>query len=164
MDPLDNAVVSVCTINAGEAHNVIPDQASLTGTIRSFTPRTRAQLLKRFTDIVESIAVVHRCQTEITIDDISPPVVNDPAVASIIRQIAREIFPDMEIDQTYRTMAGEDMAIIMEQIKGCYFFIGSANPEKGLIAKHHQPDFNFDEDALVTGTALMVGAVKTILR
>jgi len=163
INPLDSSVVSVCTINAGEAHNVIPDQASLSGTIRSFTPETRTLLLERFKEIVGAVAAAHRCQAEIKIDDISPPVVNDPTTATIIREVAREIFPEMDIDQNYRTMASEDMSLIMEQIPGCYFFVGSANPEKGLDAKHHQPDFNFDEEALIYGTALMLRAVQELL-
>jgi amidohydrolase len=163
IDPLDSSVVSVCTIKAGTAHNVIPDQASLSGTIRSFKPETRSLLLKRLREIVEGVAVAHRCQAEIIVDDISPPVVNDPTTAAIIRDTARDIFPEAEIDQNYRTMASEDMSVIMEQVPGCYFFVGSANSNKGLVAKHHQPDFNFDEEALITGVALFLGAVENIL-
>jgi amidohydrolase len=163
VQPLESAVLTVCTFHAGQVHNVIPDQAKLGGTIRSFTPETRKLLLTRFREIVEGVSAAHRCQAEIIIDDISPPVVNDPFTAGIVREAARELFPDAEIDQNYQTMASEDMSIIMEQIPGCYFFIGSANADKGLDAKHHQPDFNFDEEALVFGSALIVKTVQNIL-
>ena len=163
INPLESAVISVCNIHAGDAHNVIPDQAKLGGTIRSFMPETRQLLLNRFREVVKGVAAAHRCQAEIIIDDISPPVVNDPSTTSIVREAARELFPGSEIDQNYQTMASEDMSIIMEQIPGCYFFIGSANTKKGLVAKHHQPDFNFDEEALVYGTAIMVKTVQKIL-
>ena len=58
-----------------------------------------------------------------------------------------------DLDTNYQTMASEDMAYLMQDLPGCYSFIGSANPEKGLDAKHHQPDFNFDEEALKIGVS-----------
>ena len=161
--PLDSSVVTVTTFHAGQAHNVIPDRAVLGGTIRSFTSGTRKLLLKRFQEIVEGVAAAHRCRAEISIEDISPPVVNDPALAEVLRRSSRELFPDADLDDNYKTMASEDMAYIMEQIPGCYCFIGSSNPDAGLNAKHHQPDFNFDEDALIYGTALLVKAVQNLL-
>jgi amidohydrolase len=135
----------------------------LTGTLRSFNQNTRKLLLNRFKEVVESIACSYRCQVDIVIDDISPPVVNDPEIAEVIRDAAREILPQALIDQSYKTTASEDMSLIMEQIPGCYFFVGSSNQDKDLVAKHHQPDFNFDEEALVYGTAIMVSAVQRIL-
>ena len=161
--PLDSGVITVCTIHGGEAHNVIPDSVTLSGTIRSFKEETRELLLRRFQETVENVATAHQCQAEISFEEISPAVVNDPEVTEMVRNTAGEIFPDHQVDREYQTMASEDMAWIMEQIPGCYFFVGSANQEKGLIAKHHQPDFNFDEDSLIDGVALLVGTVHRLL-
>ncbi len=61
-------------------------------------------------------------------------------------------------------MASEDMAFMMQEIPGCYCLIGSANSERGLDAKHHQPEFNFDEQALTQGVALLVSAVHDLLK
>jgi len=58
-----------------------------------------------------------------------------------LRRVALEIFPDAVVEEGYRTMASEDMAYLMGEIPGCYCLIGSANPEEGLNAKHHQPEF-----------------------
>jgi amidohydrolase len=161
--PLDSSVVSFCTIHAGEAHNVIPGEVSLSGTIRTFTQETRDLVLKRFQEIVSGVAQAHLCQAEITIEKISPAVQNHPKIAEVIRQTARSLFPEANLDDNYQTMASEDMAFFLQEVPGCYSFIGSANPEKGLDAKHHQPDFNFDEGALEIGAALMVEAVYQLL-
>jgi len=161
--PLDSSVLSVCTIHGGEAPNVIPGEVSITGTIRTFTSQTRDLVLKRFRDIVTGVAQAHLCQAEIEIVDISSAVQNDPAAAEVVRKTARTLFPGALLDTNYQTMASEDMAFFLEKIPGCYSFVGSANPEKGLDAKHHQPDFDFDEGALITGTALMIGAVRNLL-
>lgn len=161
--PLDSSVVSVCTIHAGEAHNVIPQEVSLSGTIRTFTPQARALILERFQEIVTGAAGAHGCQVEITISPISTAVRNHPGIAEAVRRAARTLFPEATLDENYQTMASEDMAFFLDKIPGCYTFVGSANPEQGLDAKHHQPDFDFDEQALISGVALTVGAVLELL-
>lgn len=161
--PLDSSVISVCTIHAGEAHNVIPGEVSLGGTIRTFREETRELVLKRFQDIVKGVAQAHLCQAEVTFHDISPAVRNHPDITSVVRKTAQALFPDADVDGQYQTMASEDMAYFLQRVPGCYSFVGSANPGKGLAAKHHHPDFDFDEGALITGTALMVGAVCELL-
>jgi amidohydrolase len=162
--PLDSGVITVSSIHGGEAHNVVPEQVTLSGTIRSFTEKTRDLLLKRFYEVVEQTAAVYLCRARITIEDISPAVNNDPKIAAVLRQTAGELFPQAVIDQGYRTMASEDMAFMMQEIPGCYCLIGSANSERGLDAKHHQPEFNFDEQALTQGVALLVSAVHDLLK
>jgi len=162
--PLDSGVITVSSIHGGEAHNVVPEQVTLSGTIRSFTEETRDLLLKRFHEVVEQTAAAYLCRARITIEDISPAVNNDPKIAAVLRQTAGELFPQAVIDQGYRTMASEDMAFMMQEIPGCYCLIGSANSEKGLDAKQHQPEFNFDEQAMTQGVALLVSAVHDLLK
>jgi len=162
--PLDSGVITVSSIHGGEAHNVIPEEVTLSGTIRSFTVETRDLLLKRFHEVVEQTAAAYLCRTKVTIVHISPAVHNDPKIAAVLRKTASELFPQVVIDQGYRTMASEDMAFMLQDIPGCYCLIGSANSERGLDAKHHQPEFNFDEQALTEGAALLVSAVYELLK
>lgn len=162
--PLDSGVITVSSIHGGEAHNVIPEEVTLSGTIRSFTVETRDLLLKRFHEVVEQTAAAYLCRTKVTIVGISPAVNNDPKIAAVLRRTASELFPQAVIDQGYRTMASEDMAFMMQDIPGCFCLIGSANSDRGLDAKHHQPEFNFDEQALTQGTALLVSAVYELLK
>lgn len=162
--PLDSGVITVSSIHGGEAHNVIPEEVTLSGTIRSFTVETRDLLLKRFHEVVEQTAAAYLCRTKVTIVGISPAVNNDPRIAAVLRRTASELFPQAVIDQGYRTMASEDMAFMMQDIPGCFCLIGSANSDRGLDAKHHQPEFNFDEQALTQGTALLVSAVYELLK
>jgi amidohydrolase len=161
--PLDSGVITVSTIHGGEAHNVIPEFVTLSGTVRSFKEETRQHLLKRLQEIVKNTASAYQCREEISYEDISPAVVNDAGITDEVRKSAEELCPDHQIDQEYQTMASEDMAWFMQKVPGCYFFIGSANPEKGLVAKHHQPDFSFDEEAMLDGLVVLVGAVHRLL-
>ncbi|NQS92127.1 MAG: amidohydrolase [Chloroflexi bacterium] len=161
--PLDNAVITVASIHGGQTHNVIPGEVILEGTIRTFTPETRKLILERFHQTVKGITEAHLCNAEVVIEDISPAVVNHPEIAEVLRETARALFPEADIQTNYRTMASEDMAFFLQDLPGCYSFIGSANSEAGLDAKHHQPEFNFDERALKTGIALLVGAARSLL-
>jgi amidohydrolase len=73
------------------------------------------------------------------------------------------LFPEGTIALDSQTMGAEDMAFMMEDFPSCYFLIGSANAEKGLDAPHHHPRFDFDEQALTNGVALMTAAVMSLL-
>lgn len=162
--PLDSAVITVSSVHGGETHNVIPEKVILGGTIRTFTPETRAQVLERFHTMVGGVAEAHLCTAEVIIEDVSPAVTNDPDVADLMRKTAVSLYPEANLVEDYQTMASEDMAFLMQDLPGCYSFIGSANPEAGLDAKHHQPEFNFDEEAMKIGAALLVGAVGELLK
>jgi len=163
--PLQAAVVSVCTIHGGEAFNVIPQTVELAGTIRTFEPEVREKVLERFKVIVYGLAETMGCQAEVDLQRLAPAVINQPESAAHIAEVARRIFPDAAIDTgDYVTMGSEDFAFIMEKVPGCFFFIGSANKEKGLDASHHHPRFDFDEQALPRGAALMASTVAELLR
>ena len=120
-------------------------------------------VLKRFHEIVCGVAEAYNCQAEVDLLDISPAVQNHPGIAAVLQKTAQELFPEATLEEDYQTMASEDMAFFLQEVPGCYSFIGSANPEEGLDAKHHQPDFDFDEGALKIGVSLLVEAVSALL-
>lgn len=162
--PLKSAVVSVCTIHAGEAFNVIPQEVLLAGTIRTFDPEVREKVLERFEIIVYGLAETMGCQAEIEIRRLTPAVINHQKTSERIQQIAKNLFPGAQIDPSnYATMGSEDMAFIMEEVPGCYIFVGSANHEKRLDASHHHPRFDFDENALINGVSLLTASSFDLL-
>jgi len=163
VSPLQSAVVSVTTIHGGDAFNVIPSQVEITGTIRTFDPLVRQRVLERFHELVAGLAGAFNCQADLDLQSITPALVNDPRVAARLQSVAGDLFPDSELDTHYRTMGSEDMSFFMQEIPGCFFFIGSANPEKGLDAAHHHPRFDFDERALSRAAALMASAAVELL-
>ena len=162
--PQEAAVVSVCTIHGGETFNVIPPAVELTGTIRTFEPQVRAQVLQRFEETVRGVAEAMGCQVEIDLQCLTPATVNHPETAGIVQAAAHRLFPDADIDPAnFVTMGSEDFAFVLEKVPGCFFFIGSANPEKGLDAGHHHPRFDFDEIILPRAAALMAASVLALL-
>ena len=162
--PLHAAVISVTTLHSGTAFNIIPQEAELTGTIRTFDLSVRKMVLERFEQIVRGIAETMGCKVDINVQRVTPAVINNDSVAAKVQETARRLFPQTELDTSnYLTMGAEDMAFMQEKVEGCYFFIGSNNTEKHLDYSHHHPKFDFDEEALVRGSALMSAAVMDML-
>jgi amidohydrolase len=165
VEPLKPAVISVTSIHSGTAFNVIPQTAELNGTIRTFDPAIRRLVLERFEGIIRGIASSMNCEAEITIKQVTAPVINNGDVTASVLQIAQALFPETEIQtHPYVTMGAEDMGYMQEKAAGCYFLIGSANREKHLDYNHHHPKFDFDERALIHGAALMASAAADILK
>ena len=163
--PLQAAVVSVTQVHSGTAFNVIPQEAELTGTIRSFDLSIRKIVLERFEQIIRGIAESMQCKAEIETVRVTPALINNDAVAMIVQETARRVLPDSELNTSpYLTMGAEDMAFMQEKVDGCYFFIGSNNKERHLDYGHHHPKFDFDEEALTYGAALMAAAAADILK
>lgn len=164
VDPMETAVVSVTTFHSGDTFNVIPQQAILTGTIRTFLPEVRELVLRRFNEIVKGTAEANGCEVEIELESITPAVINEANVAGKVQTIVRDNYPELELVTDYQTMGSEDMAYMMDDIPGCYFFVGSKNDAKNLNSAHHHPKFDFDEKALVISTALMSDAIFSMMK
>ena len=163
VSPLDTAVVSVTSVHGGSAFNIIPPQVELQGTIRTFEPEVRSLVLKRFREVITGVAKSLRCEAKVELSDLTPAVVNHPAITARVQAIAAELFPGDTIATRAMTMGSEDMAFIMNKVPGCFVLVGSANSEKGLDARHHHPRFDFDEAAMAKATALMASVVTNML-
>jgi amidohydrolase len=153
---LDTAVLSVCSINGGDAHNIIPSEVTLRGTIRYYDDDIRALIVERVQALSESIAEGFGCETAMKFYASTPPVVNDPDVTGVVLSAGAGVVGEGGIMEE-RVMGSEDMACYLDRVPGCFFFVGSA-PEKDAHA-HHHPNFDINEDALPTGAATMCAAI-----
>lgn len=159
VSPLQTAVITVGYLHTGEAFNVIPSQATIRGTIRTFNRDVRLAIIRRFEEVVQGVGEAFGCTVEIDLQPLTHAVVNDPQITAQVLRVAAELFPGSTIDTNLRTMVSEDMAFLMQEVPGCYLLVGSANPSKGLNAPHHHPRFDFDESALPRAAALMAAAI-----
>jgi amidohydrolase len=163
VSPLEAAVVAVGAIHGGNAFNVTPPQVEMTGTIRSYDPAVRETVLRRVRQVIEGVAAACGATAELEIIPLTPAVVNDADVTEVVRAAAEAVVGPENVLSGERTMGSEDAALFMQDIPGCYFFVGSANAERGLDAPHHNPRFDFDEDALPLGVAILMQAVAHYL-
>lgn len=161
--PLDGAVVSITTIHGGDAHNVIPGQVELSGTIRFFKKEVQSVINLRLEEIVHGISQAMGCKAEIELLELTPPVVNAKDAADIVQAAARRLFPETTNDEDYRVMGSEDMAFMLQKVKGCYFLVGSQNRSTGKVFSHHHPQFDFDEDAMLVGAQIMTDTILDFL-
>ena len=164
VSPLQSATISVGSIHGGEVFNVIPSEVEFHGTIRTFESSVRQVVLERFQQVVSGIAQSMGCEVEIDMQMLTPAVINDQKITTQVQRVAQSVLPDSYIEENYRAMVSEDMAFMMQDIPSCYFLIGSANPEQGIDASHHQPQFDIDEDVLPHAVALMAAATVSYLK
>jgi amidohydrolase len=162
--PLHSAVVTIGSVHGGDAFNVIPDEVTLTGTLRTFDAGLRAAMPERLTRIADGVAAALGCRAEVDVRPGNPAVVNDPAMAALARRAAVRVVGEEKVVEPEPTMGGEDMAVYFERVPGCFVFVGSANPARGLDQPHHSPRFDFDEDALLIGTEFLVQAALEALK
>jgi amidohydrolase len=160
VSPLGSAVVTVAAIHGGSAFNVIPDEVTLTGTLRAFDPELRQTLPARIQRIVDGVAGGLGCRARVQVERGCGPVINDPFMTELARRAAVEIVGEANVVVPESTMGGEDVSAYFAHAPGCFVFIGSANPDRGLAEPHHSPRFDFDEDALLTGCAFLVRAAE----
>jgi amidohydrolase len=162
--PLETAVVSVTTIHGGTAFNVIPQEVKLEGTIRTFDSGVRQKVVGRFEQIARRVGEGFGCQIEVNIKRFTPALVNDVAVTTQVQETAQRVLSESNLDTAgHITMGAEDMAFMLEKVPGCFFFIGSNDKARHLDYGHHHPRFDFDEEALVRGSALMAAAALDVL-
>ncbi len=159
--PTEVAVVSVTEFKAGDSFNVIPSSARLRGTIRAFRSELIVLLEERVRAISQDIAAALGCQVEVTVEQVTLPVVNDAGVNERLRAVFQAVAPGVQLIRSFQTMAAEDMSYFLEAVPGTFFFVGSANPERGLDYAHHHPRFDFDEAAIPLAVELLAAAVAS---
>ena len=161
VDPLNSAVVTVGELHAGTAKNIIADTARMTGTVRYFDPALEGYFGSRIEQIVAGICQSHGASYELDYWSLYPPTVNNARIAELVRSVASDVVETPAgVVPDCQTMAGEDMSYFLKEVPGCYFFLGSANPEKDLAYPHHHPRFDFDESVLQMGVEMFVRCVE----
>jgi amidohydrolase len=164
VNPIDSAVVTIGEFHAGTALNVIADTANLSGTIRYFNPELENLIGQRLEAIISGICQMHGADYKLDHWQLYPPTINDSAIAELVASVAAEVLETpIGVVPECQTMGGEDMSFFLQQVPGCYFFLGSANPDKGLAYPHHHPRFDFDETALGMGVEMFVRCVEKFL-
>jgi amidohydrolase len=163
VSPLATAVVSVTNIHGGTAFNVIPQEVMLEGTIRTFDKGVRQRVVERFEQIVHGLGEGMGCQVEVSTKRMTPALVNNESITSKVWETAERVLPESHLDSEYQTMTAEDMAFMHEKVPGCFFFVGSNDKTRSLDYGHHHPKFDFNEEALPRGSALIAAAAMDIL-
>ncbi|MFB2769586.1 M20 family metallopeptidase [Pelatocladus sp. BLCC-F211] len=164
VNPIDSAVVTVGELHAGTKCNVIADTARMSGTVRYFNPALQGFFSQRIKQIIAGVCQTLGANYDFQYCELYPATINDAGMAELVRSVAEEVVETpVGIVPECQTMGGEDMSYFLQEVPGCYFFLGSANQQKNLAYPHHHPRFDFDETALAMGVEMFVRCVDRFL-
>ncbi|RMC35254.1 M20 aminoacylase family protein [Paracoccus alkanivorans] len=156
IDPLKNAVISVCVVQTDStAHNVIPQVVQLKGTARSLAPEVRDQLEEGIKRVATNVAAAMGATAEIDYQRGYPVTMNNEEATVWAADVAREIAGDVDLTMQ-PMMGGEDFSFMLNERPGAYIFVGN-----GDTAMVHHPAYNFNDDAIPAGSSWYAGMVET---
>jgi hippurate hydrolase len=159
----DPAVVTVAKIEAGTTRNVIPDTASLLGTIRTVSAVTRERVLDGVRRVAEGIAAAHGAKAEVELISGYPVTVNDADFAGFVLDTARELLgPEAVHPMPHPIMASEDFSYVLERVPGAIANLGT-RPGDGPAFPNHSPRMLVNEPALARGMAMHVAVALRFL-
>ncbi len=158
--PDQPAVVTVGVLEAGSAHNVIPERAVLKGTLRSLDPEVRQLLADEVRHVAESIAAACRLEARVRMLQGTPAVLNDERAAAWAREAAASVIGAEAVKPLpVANMGGEDFAFYQERIPGCFIRVGARLPGNPVVGAH-TPYFAPAEEAIFVGGALLAAAAR----
>jgi len=148
MDPLEPAVVTVGTFHAGTAFNIIPGEAELSGTTRTFDPEIWNSWETRIEKVVRGVCESMGADFELNFAQGYPATINDESMSEVVRRCAERVVGKEHVIEPHKTMGGEDFAFYLQKSKGCFFALGVGR-EGG--APVHNPQFDFKEELMLLG-------------
>ena len=165
----DRAVLTIGTMNAGTAANVIPDTVTMGGSLRTFDEETRTLLKQRMTEIAQFTAKAFRAEAEVTFGSGCPTLVNDKDLSACCGQYMKELlgqgkaFSVAELNamgggSSSKTAGSEDFAYVSQEVPSLMLALAAGQPEKGYCYPQHHPMAKFDESVLPGGSAVYAWA------
>ena len=151
INPVHPSVVTIGSVRAGSAPNVIAEDAVLDGTIRTTRPEARQQIIEGLHRIAGALGALHNAEISVTLGESAPPVVNTDHETDIARQAAEDVVGrEAVVEQDYPSMGAEDFSYYLQQMPGCYVRFGTRAADGDYIPLH-SPLFTVDEQVLRLG-------------
>ncbi|WIM38950.1 M20 family metallopeptidase [Paenibacillus sp. PK4536] len=163
VNPLQPAVLTIGTINSGTAKNIIAETCRITGTVRTFDEETRAVIRKRFEEVTQHTCAMNGATVEIDYMMGYPPLVNHAGETERFFQVAKAVFGEEQVQVTPPMMPAEDFSYYVQQVPGCFIFVGAGNEYKGITYPHHHPRFDIDEAAILNAAKILVSMAENYL-
>lgn len=162
VDPVDQAVVSITKVAAGDTFNVVPETALLLGTVRTFRTATRELLERRIGEVVAGIAAATGLAGSLHYHRGYPPTVNHAREAAIGADAAAEVAGEAQVDRAAPpSMGAEDFAFMLEERPGAYIRMGNGSDADGRVL--HSPHYDFNDAALPFGISYWVRLAERCL-
>jgi len=170
-NPLHAAVLSITQIHAGSATNIIPDQAWIGGTVRTFDLATLDLIEQRMHEIASHTAKALGCAIDFSFVRNYPPTINHPSETTLALDVMQSLVTqDCIYTDVEPTMGAEDFAFMLEARPGCYMFIGNGEGQRSLPGHGagpcilHSPSYDFNDEIIPLGSSFWVKLVETYLK
>ena len=152
IDPTDSAVLSVTKLEGGQSHNVLPAEARITGTVRSFDPAVQDRIEAALRDAAAGTALAHGVAADVSYIRYYPATLNSPAEAALALAAAADAGLDAAVAER-PAFTSEDFAFLLQQRPGAYLWLGQARAEPGPDGERplHHPCYDFNDEALPLG-------------
>ena len=161
--PTETAVVSMGKFQAGGPPNVIPNEALLNGTVRTFTEETRDLIIKRMGELAQSLETAFGVETTFDFQPGVPACHNDPEVSELLYRAAVKVVGEKNVHWLEPQTGGEDFSLFSQLVPASLMRLGCANRAKGITAPGHSPYFDLDEAALPVGVDIFCAAIEEYL-
>ncbi|MGI5990088.1 MAG: M20 metallopeptidase family protein [Lachnospiraceae bacterium] len=150
-DPMENVLLGIGKITAGNAYNVVAEKADIEGTIRVFSQETRKKIREELADLSEKIAAIYGGTAEVAYEDNTSPLINDPeSTKEVQTTLSHLIGKENVVTDRRPSLGGDDFAEFNLRVPGCYAYVGTRNEKKpNTTCAHHDSHFDIDEDAVV---------------
>jgi hippurate hydrolase len=167
VDPQETAVITVGAFNAGVANNVIPQQATLSLSVRALNPQVRVLLQQRITELAQAQAQSYGVRAQVEYQQGYPVLVNHPRETAFAGDVAEQLLGAERVTRQGKALTGsEDFAFFLEQVPGCYLLIGNGSGEGGGhgACMVHNPGYDFNDDNVAVGSAYWSLLVERFLQ
>ncbi len=158
--PLEPVVVSFTTVHGGRVHNIIPDEVTMTGTVRTFDPATQLAVKRRLEEVCEATSRLFGATVAFTYIDGYPPLVNDAGSIELVRRVAARELGGDAVRAVAPVMGGEDFAYYLQRVPGAFALLGIGD---GHPHPHHSASFDIDERVLPLGVRLLAAVALEAL-
>ena len=148
---VEPAVISVGKITSGTRFNIIPESAELIGTVRTLDPDMRAFIIKRMTEMSQTIAIAYGGTATIEFQNSAAITYNDPKLVDEMLPTLKAVAGEEHVVLTKAITGAEDFSFFQEVVPGFYFFLGGMTPGNTQVFPHHTPDFKIDESGMLLG-------------
>jgi hippurate hydrolase len=168
-NPLDNGLISVTMVHAGEATNIIADTCELAGTVRTFSNQLLDLIETRMREIARHICLAHGMECDFEFKRSYPPTVNHGQAVETSRSVMSGIVGERQVLEQKPTMGAEDFAFMLEKLPGSYCFIGNGSGDHRSIGHGagpctlHNTSYDFNDDILPLGATYWVRLVEACL-
>lgn len=160
VNPINAAVVTIGSFQAGNTYNIIAERCAIKGTIRTFDEETRLLIHQKMEQLLEATCRMHGASYNYNLKKGYPSVVNHAIETERVLSVAKELFGQEHVIEAQPIMIAEDFSYYLKEVPGCFMFVGAGNEACQATYAHHHPKFDIDERSMKNAIRMLVNVAE----